>query len=511
MRKKLCSLLLAAGLLLGASGYARAVDFSAQGTWLFGFTAWEPDLVHKTRQGNRETKNTRDKFEAKQRIRLQFEAAVSEALSGSLQIQIGNNSWGKANNPQGGAALGADATDQIKIRRAFIDWMPPDIDMKVRMGIIPVSLPNKAGGTAIMETQVAGVTASYQFTENVALTALWARPFNDNYTGTGHGDSQNNYLDNMDLFSLILPLTFDGFEITPWAMYGMQGKNTFGNNEKMPYWDDGNPVFTFRPYPALFPAGYTYGQSTGKAYGSMFWAGLPFQITAFDPLNIEVDLNYGYIESMGRYDAVKYDGATPVTKRSSTERQGWLAKALVEYKMDWGVPGIFGWYGSGDDGNPRNGSERLPSIVGWGNFTSFMGDGNLAWAWQDYATTYAGTWGVGLQVRDMSFVEDLTHTLRVAWWGGTNSPSMVKYMNTAYAWKDGAREFDGPYLTTEDGLLEVNFINNYKMYENFNVNLELGYIANFMDNDTWKKAGRKDSSFEKQDAWKAQLVFAYSF
>ena len=31
-----------------------------------------------------------------------------------------------------------------------------------------------------------------------------------------------------------------------------------------------------------------------------------------------------------------------------------------------------------------------------------------------------------------------------------------------------------------------------------------------MDNDTWKKANNS-SSFQKQDAWKAQLIFAYSF
>ena len=112
----------------------------------------------------------------------------------------------------------------------------------------------------------------------------------------------------------------------------------------------------------------------------------------------------------------------------------------------------------------------------------------------------------------MSFVEDLKHTFRVAYWGGTNSPSMVKYMENSYSWADGYDiDVNGPYLTTEDGLLEFNLVNSYKMYENFDVNLELGYIANFMDNDTWKKAGSRNSSFQKQDMWKAQLIFAYSF
>ena len=49
------------------------------------------------------------------------------------------------------------------------------------------------------------------------------------------------------------------------------------------------------------------------------------------------------------------------------------------------------------------------------------------------------------------------------------------------------------------------------MYENFDINLELGYIANFVDNDTWKKAGARNTSFQKQDVWKAEVIFAYSF
>ena len=87
---------------------------------------------------------------------------------------------------------------------------------------------------------------------------------------------------------------------------------------------------------------------------------------------------------------------------------------------------------------------------------------------------------------------------------------MAKYMETAYSWNEGWGSNASPYLTTNDGLLELNLVNSYQMYENFDVNLELGYIANFVDNDTWKKANNS-SSFQKQDAWKAQLIFAYSF
>ena len=491
--KRICTLLLAASMLLGVATGASAIDFKAKG-----------HPINKSRVGTVKTKNTNDQFAAQQRVRLQLDAVASEALSGTVFFEIGTQTWGQ--NSSGGA-LGADGANQVRVKRAYIDWVVPDTDLKFRMGIQGVTLPNKAGGSAIMDTDAGAVTASYQFNENVGLTALWARPANDNYDGytkNGVTHYEQNYLDNMDLFALMVPVKLDGFEITPWAMYGMKGKNALTNYPSPSR--DGNLAYSLYPYGGMDISNVG---DTSKAYGSMFWAGLPFAITAWDPLNIEVDINYGYVEAMGRYDANKAWYGT--SKRSNTKREGWLAKALVEYKMDWGVPGIFGWYGSGDNGNPKDGSQRMPSIVPMGNFTSFLGDGNYGWMWTDFALDYAGTWGLGLQIRDMSFVEDLKHTFRVAYWGGTNSPSMVKYMEDASSWSDGYGNNTSPYLTTNDGLLEFNLVNSYQMYENFDVNFELGYIANFMDNDTWKKAGSRNSSFQKQDMWKAQLIFAYSF
>ncbi len=517
MMKKLCTLLLCAGMLLGGVSGAAAIDFKAKGQWLMGFTLSDTKLIHSFRHENTKQTKLREQFEAVQRVRLQLDAVASESLSGTVFFEIGNTRWGQGSS---GGALGADGNNIIKLKRAYIDWMLPDAPLSVRMGLQGVTMPNAAGGSAIMDTDAAAITANYKINDNVGVTALWARPLNDNYNGLQENGIINSnragYLDNMDLFALMVPITMDGFEITPWAMYGMKGKNAMkGIDEFQGFQNgfstsDGNLPFSLYPYPGINNiSGRDAIGGTSKAYGSMFWAGLPIQITAFDPFNIEIDLNYGYVEEMGRYWAKKeyYNQV----KRASTERQGWLAKALIEYKMDWGVPGILGWYGSGDDGNPKNGSERMPSIVPMGTFTSFLGDGNMGWAWNDYDLDYSGTWGIGLQLRDMTFLENLSHTFRAVWWGGTNSTGMVKYMSWSDSWNEGWGSNTGPYLTTNDGLLEFNLISNYQMYENFNINLDLAYVANFMDNDTWKKAGNRNSSFQKQDAWKAQLVFAYSF
>ena len=508
--KKIFTLMLAAGMLLGAASGARAIDFKASGEWLVGFGLGDGSLIKDV---NDQKRHHDDTFNAGQRIRLQLDAVASETLSGTVFFEIGDQMWGQS---ESGGALGADSTSVVKLKNAYIDWMVPNTDLKLRMGLQAVALPNVAGGSAIMDGDAAAVVASYQFNENVGLTALWMRPLNDNYTGTNadgeaYGNGYKNYLDNMDLFALMLPLKFDGVELTPWAMYGLQGKNTRFNEGGVETADGALNV----PLPGCYP-GMNFGPGglghTGKSYGSMFWAGLPVAITAFDPLNIEFDINYGYVEAMGRYDVLKR-GVESVLGNS--KREGWLVKALVEYKMDWGTPGIFGWYASGDDGNVKNGSERLPSIAGSGNFTSFMGDGNLAWGtgynFYDNNLTYAGTWGIGLQIADVSFVEDLKHTFRVAYWGGTNSPSMVKYMGSAVAWDDTTAVQDGPYLTTNDGLLEFNLVNSWQIYENLEANLELGYIINMMDRDTWDKSYVSDRNWSKQDAWKAQLIFAYSF
>ena len=506
--KKLMTLALAAGMLFGAATGASAIDFKAKGQWLFGFAAANDDLTSK--KDNRKSDDG-DDFSAIQRIRMQLDAVASESLSGTLYFEIGNQNWGKASE---GGALGADGNNVIKVKRAYLDWLVPNTDLKFRMGLQGVTLPNKAGGSAVMDTDVAGVTASYTFNENVALTALWARPFNDNYTGTGNGGKYDhaNYLDNMDLFALMLDLKFDGVQATPWVMYGAAGRNSW-NAVDAGMWKDGQPDYTLNVYPGITDMGGWNPSS--NLYGSMFWAGLPVAITMWDPLNIEFDINYGYVESHGRYNTWKnYSAGWGKQVRGNTQRSGWLAKALVEYKMDWGVPGVFGWYASGDDGNVKNGSERMPSIAPMGNFTSFMGDGNMGWWLNDYNTSYAGTWGIGLQIRDMSFMEDLKHTFRVAYWGGTNSPSMVKYMDSSYAWDNNGlygATVEGPYLTTNDGLLEFNLVNTYQIYENLQLNLELGYVVNMIDQDTWKHTNYNTNQFSKQDMWKAQLVFAYSF
>lgn len=505
---------LAATILLAYPGVASAVDFSAKGQWQFGFGVNNRYLSTENRLTGK--KPATDTFNARQRIRMQLDFAASQDLSGSLWFEVGHSNYGQSSH---GMALGADATN-IKVRNAYLDWVVPDSALKFRMGLQNTWLPSAAGGGMVLDNaDVGGISANYRFNNAVGLTAMWMRPSNDNFNGefrNGLTDYQRNYLDNIDLFFLSLPISFDGATITPWAMYGMQGKNAWrdGNAGTKSYWTDINAFYPLGSDPFGYSnAAFTHA-GTNKSYGGMFWAGLPVKLTSYDPWNIEFDINYGKVEAMGRYTISKRGVADAV--HASTERKGFIAKALVEYKVDWGTPGIFGWYGSGDDGNMKNGSERMPSISPFATFTGMLGDSTFydgtPGTW-DMALSYAGSWGIGLHLKDMSFLDKLTHTVRVAYRGGTNDLSMVNFAHNPLDWTGGQQNTDGPYLTTNDGLLEFNLQNRYKVYDNLTTGLELGYIVNMVDKDTWGRSWMKNSkaSFSRQDAWKANVAFVYSF
>ena len=124
MKEKLSILVLAAGLLLTAAE-GQAVDFRAKGVWINMLEYGDGgSFVKKGRDGDHVTGWGRwgeDQFEAKSRVRLQLDAVASEALSGSVYIEIGSTPWGNAKK---GGALGADGTI-VKIKHSYLDWVVP--------------------------------------------------------------------------------------------------------------------------------------------------------------------------------------------------------------------------------------------------------------------------------------------------------------------------------------------------------------------------------------------------
>ena len=504
--KKLATLLIAAGLVFGVSTGANAIDFKAKGQWIMSFDYGQHGNFTG---GNGQTgyNNKEDEFEARQRIRLQLDAVASEALSGTVYFEIGDTTWGgagKGTEGQGsGGAMGADGVS-VEVKRAYIDWMVPDTTLSFRMGIQALALPNVAGGSAVLD-------------EYVGATAFWARPYNDNFSGYNKNSNKSynkSYMDNIDLGGLFIPLTFDGVKITPWGMLAGIGPNADRVGEDYFAGSDsdvwGTSIGKFRQ--GMLPAfgvvgsdGRTVHDIKLSEYGTAWWAGVTGDITYWDPFRVAFDFTAG---------GVSYD-------ESRLNRAGWMAALLVEYKFDWGTPGIVGWYASGDDDDLGNGSERLPTLstgMSDNDLSHFAFDGNPYIAREGtLGNSMAGTWGVGLRVKDFSFVEDLKHTFRINYIGGTNDHEILKKLNRAtgtwVAPNQGGVGVENMYLTDLDSALEIGLYNEYKMYDNFKIALDANYVALFLDDGhkTWKYSAMNGKSRDVRDAWNVNVSFVYEF
>ena len=245
--KRMMTLLLAAGLVLGAGmGSAKAVELTANGTWQFGWS-WMQGL-------GGDSADSSDTFKAKSRLRTQFNFIASEELQGVLQLEIGNANWGG----EDGWASGNDGVN-IKVRYAYVDWVVPGADIKVRMGLQPMSAPMYTfNGTVLCEAEMAALTANYQFNDMVGVTLAWMRPYND--------DSKSR--DAIDLFMLSVPVTGEGWAVTPYGIVGSVARHAMTG--VISHLDDGWGAELGYLQAGLLPAG-TIALPGDKAHGVAWW------------------------------------------------------------------------------------------------------------------------------------------------------------------------------------------------------------------------------------------------
>lgn len=466
--KRIVTLLLAAGLVLGAAAGSQAADIKAKGNWTFTWQLGDNNLLE----------NNGDKFTAKQRLRTQIDVIASESLKGVLYLEMGDQNWGSSAQ---GASLGTDGKI-IKVRYSYVDWVIPQTDAKVRMGLQNFSLPGFISNSPILgggSADGAGIALSGQFNENVGASLFWLRAENDNTDGYGSNPSSNA----MDFVGLTVPMTFDGVKVTPWAMYGALGRDSFTDGDGVNEYDPITGELTSGPDSVsngLLPAGATGAGLKGLGdldrHGNAWWVGVASELTYFDPFRVALDAAYGSVD-MGSY---LKNGSNFDVKRS-----GWFASILAEYKMDYFTPGILFWYASGDDSNANNGSERMPIVSGSWTASSYGFDGNFGRdACDMLGLTNDGKLGVYLQAKDISFMEDLTHVFRVGFVKGTNDTRMANNVNGAISPTVDNNGLE-LYMTTADKAWEVNFDTEYKIYKDLTLAVEIGYINLDLDKDVW--------------------------
>ena len=489
--KKIVTLLLAAGLMLGGAHAAQAVDIKLSGQW--DFTAQWGDWG--TDKNEHASNNS-----FYQCLVTQIDIIASEALSGVVTFEIGDTVWGsspEASGADSGGALGADGVN-ISVKHAFLDWIPPHTDLQIRVGLQEIVLPGMEESSQIFNDDVAGIVMNYAFTDNVSATVWWARPFADNADSSTRNPGNRMY-DDMDMFGVAVPLTFDGVSVTPWGMYASVGRDIYAVDADGELRNQGDT--SFNHYRQMMPrwADVTDpGFHNADGQSGAWWLGLTGDITVWDPFRLAFDFNYGSVD-MGdaRVNGTRYD----------LKRSGWYAALLAEYAFECVTPGLVAWYASGDDGDWRDGSEMMPTIKSASPFTTFGQDGaDMNFGGTAFQTGLAGTWGLVARLNDISFVEDLTHQIQVAYYRGTNDKKMAKVMGDP--WSSAPASDDAyTYMTEKDSAWEVNVNTYYQIYTNLKAGLELGYIKLNLSESTWGSAVDN----REESAWKVGLGLQYSF
>jgi hypothetical protein len=237
--------------------------------------------------------------------------------------------------------------------------------------------------------------------------------------------------------------------------------------------------------------------SRGQGLG--WWAGLTGSITAADPFRFAWDFNYGVV-----------DMGTLRGTNDKLRRAGWHAAALAEYKLESVTPGLIVWYGSGDGKNPRGGSRMLPMISSSSQMTTFGQDGsNFEMPATGLEAGLAGTWGLLAQLEDITFIHDVSHTLRLAWYNGTNHANNASprggRMDSPWMNTDADAAF--LYLTDRDSAWEANFDTNCAIFENLTAGVELGYIRLNVNQGVWGKKVKRQSD----NMYKIAVGLSYTF
>ena len=490
--KRIAALVLGASMALSSVGAASAIDVKVAGEWDFAF-GWAKNTsfyANDNKNGSNE-----DSFISRSRVRTQINFIASEQLQGVLMFEIGDLNWGRGSDADGskngqgsGGDLDADGVN-VETKRAYLDWMIPDTDVSIRMGIQGMMFPSGTGlGNPVLNNDVAGITVNIPINEMFGLTAVWARPFD-----AQENDGDRNLADETDIFALMLPISGEGFTVTPWAAYGNIGMGSG-------YFD--------------YVIGDYFAGAGGEIYGNgdatqAWWAGIAVEVSVFDPLTFGFDAMYGHM-NQGLLSVVDNALAPTVRDDAMLGMGGWFVDANLNYQLDWGTPGIFGWWTSGDDADDIEEGDvtlgRMPAIGFDSGFapTGFGAPGSAGIGSDTMiSATMIGTWGFGAQIADMSFVDKLSHTFRVAYYRGTNDPNVPNMVDSMPFLISG----ESVYMTTDDWAFEVNFDHKYQIYENLAAIVELSYIHLDLDESTWSFNDLHDTD----DAWKAQLLFQYNF
>ena len=361
-----------------------------------------------------------DNYTTTQRMRAYFDYVANENLKAVLGFEM-DMIWG-----DGDADWGGDLNDggELEIKHVYMDFTFPDTAINVQAGLQYVALPS-VFGNPVFDDDAAAITISAPINDMFGVTVGYTRD-EDGSNSFGNDlitDGQDN--DAIDAAMLITPITLDGFNVTPYFAYAWLGANAISDDDDATVW-------------AL---------------------GANANLTMFDPLTFAADLIYGEL------DADDYDS------------KGWYAALAASYKMDFMTATLFTTYATGAD-EDEDEDNFLPTLAeGWGISPYVGGVRAFSTSFDSFATGQLGVgndgtglWTIGLVLDKISFVENLSHKLVIAYAQGTSDE------DSAYIDVDDDEIEDILAFTEEDDLWEVYMVNKYMIYENLAAINELGYF-----------------------------------
>ncbi len=483
--KKMSKLAVAGLLVLGMASAAQAADIKASGKWQID-ASWHNDLDY-----NENSKE--NNFTIEQRIRTAFQFIANENLKGVLETQIGTNAWGNGEYSIGAGrtanqtATGSNSAGNgnLMLRKAYLDFKVPNTKINVLAGFQTVTLPSAfGGGSAILDDQVGALVVSAPVTDFMKVTAGYARPTDQNTSGSTNDTVKSKASSNA--FFAAVPLDFAGStNITPFGVYA-----SGGDNSKL----DSADLGLINPSKGL----------TNVTGFKGYWGGVAFSTKLLDPFKVMADFNYGSVDYNDR------DGG----------RGGWLADFAVDYTgLSFMTPEAFFVYSTGDDSSGHNRGGRMPTLgnpQSWTVGSMFFGDSDLiSPSSTDKGTgRYAGStrnvmgfWTAGLSFKNISFIDKLSHRLNLLYIQGTNDKDALSGKSTLDS--KGNESYFGRYLTTRDSIWEIDLNTKYQMYDELALMLNLGYA----NADLHGFNGTTTASTVKPDdsVYRATMSMVYSF
>ncbi|MCL1890385.1 MAG: hypothetical protein FWF99_07805, partial [Desulfovibrionaceae bacterium] len=309
---------------------------------------------------------------------------------------------------------------------------------------------------------------------------VYSRPYRS-YGTLGTVDPDDKFADHnsTDAFALLADLNFGTFSLAPYIAYVKAGC--------------GEVTTSTVPY-------YT-GSVADDKDATAIVIGAAFKISPIQNLNIGFDAIYG--SASGSKDGAGVDTA------------GFLVGLSVDYKLDFGTPGFFCWYGSGskedkiaDDSKagvlpligPDGGIAKMRFAT---HYTARIMEGS---SYDVAARNGVGSMGLGVQLANVKSMDKLNHTFRIGYIKGTcdqntgadgfnrggTAPRRGGGASHAAGWgaQVGALGMDKDF-----SLIEFDIENTLKIVDNLDFRFDLGVLApSIKDNDNDIK-GATDTGF----------------